>query len=57
MSELLNIQMPLGLPGVTDLAGFSLERRAQGSAYAWLRSTDAPDIELLLVDVIRQAPD
>lgn len=51
------IEVPLGLPGVTARPGFELRPRAAGSAYAWLRSTEEPSIELLAVDVLRLCPD
>jgi flagellar assembly factor FliW len=53
----LDIEVPLGLPGVTARAAFELEARATGSAYSWLRSTEEPTIELLAVDVLRLCPD
>jgi flagellar assembly factor FliW len=51
------IEVPLGLPGVTARPGFELRSRAEGSAYAWLRSTEEPAVELLAVDVLRLCPD
>lgn len=57
MSDVLAIEVPLGLPGVTMRTGFELRARAADSAYAWLRSTDDPSIELLAVDVLRLSPD
>lgn len=51
------IEVPLGLPGVTARPGFELRSRAKGSAYAWLRSTEEPAVELLAVDVLRLCPD
>lgn len=51
------IEVPLGLPGVTTRPGFELRPRTEGSAYAWLRSTEEPAIELLAVDVLRLHPD
>lgn len=57
MSDAVVIEVPLGLPGVTTRTGFELRVRAAGSAYAWLRSTDDPVLELLAVDVLRLCPD
>lgn len=53
MSDALAIEVPLGLPGVTSCMGFELRWRVAGSAYAWLRCTEEPSIELLAVDVLR----
>jgi flagellar assembly factor FliW len=53
VSDALAIEVPLGLPGVTAHVGFELRWRAAGSAYAWLRCSDEPSIELLAVDVLR----
>ncbi|MCX4245943.1 flagellar assembly protein FliW [Paraliomyxa miuraensis] len=52
MSESLIIQIPLGLPGLTTGVSFELRARSPGSAYAWLRSTTGPSIELLAIDVL-----
>lgn len=52
MSDTLTIEVPLGLPGLSPTAAFELEPRSPGSAYAWLRSTTGPKIELLAVDVL-----
>ncbi len=57
MSDALTIEMPLGLPGVTDLVGFTVQRREPGSAYAWLRAADDAALSLLTVDVLQVAPD
>ncbi len=53
MSDTLSIAVPLGLPGITSLAGFELRARAPGSAFAWLRCTEDASIELLAIDVLR----
>jgi flagellar assembly factor FliW len=57
VTDPLAIDVPLGLPGVTTRPGFELRSRASGSAYAWLRSTEEPAVELLAVDVMRLHPD
>jgi flagellar assembly factor FliW len=57
VSDATAIEVPLGLPGITTHTGFELRARAEGSAYAWLRSTDDPAIEVLAVDVARLCPD
>lgn len=57
MTSAMAIEVPLGLPGVTSHTSFELRARAPGSAYAWLRSTTGPAVELLAIDVLRLHPD
>ncbi len=57
MSEGYAIEMPLGLPGVTERHGFVVESRAKGSVYLWLRSAGEPPLTLLTVDIMRLFPD
>lgn len=56
MSAGLGIELPLGLPGVTQHGNFELNARAEGSAFVWLRCTDDPSLELLAVDILRLHP-
>lgn len=51
------IELPLGLPGLTDHTSFELRARAEGSAYSWLRSVDDPSIEVLVIDALRLRPE
>lgn len=53
MSAVLGIELPLGLPGVTQHENFELVARTEGSAFVWLRCKDDPSLELLAVDVLR----
>ena len=51
------IEMPLGLPGLTEHVRFAITPRVPGSAFSWLRCIDAPTIELLVVDALRLRPE
>jgi len=53
VSTVLGIELPLGIPGVTQHGRFELKARSEGSAYLWMQCCHDESLLLLAVDVLR----